>query len=214
MVNAPELFGPFTDAHPDASVSYRELPFPSTPTSAWLEHVDVAFSVAPATERGVLIQAVRAEPRAVLVPDDHRLAQHSQVSASELMAEQFLAYHPHVQPAWAGLHSLDDLRGGPAPNMTDDHASTPPEMLTMMASRRGIAVLPLSDALVIRQVLRGVVAIPISDAGPMVLSLSALESNRNPCVQALVTNAQGLASRNGVAHVSGRSHTKGTSPRS
>jgi DNA-binding transcriptional LysR family regulator len=205
MVNAPDLFAPFADTHPDANISFRELPFPVSPTTAWLDDVDVAFSVAPAAERGVRVQAVRAEPRAVLMPDHHPLAQRGELRAAELLDERFLAYHSNVQAAWAGFHSLDDIRGGPAPNMTEDHARTPPEMLTMMAARQGIAVLPLSDALVIRDVLRGVVAIPVSDVEPAVLSLCALESNRNPCVQALMTNAQGLASRNGVAHVSGGS---------
>ena len=79
----------------------------------------------------------------------------------------------------------------------------------MMASRRAIAVLPLSDALVLRDVLRGVVAIPVIDAGPAVLSLSSLESNRNPFVQALMANAQSLASRNGVSHVSRSTHARG-----
>src|SRR3984893_3366588 len=37
MVNAPELFGAFADAHPDAKVSFRELPFPYSPTRSWLE---------------------------------------------------------------------------------------------------------------------------------------------------------------------------------
>ena len=209
MVNAPELFGRFADAHPEVSVSYRELPFPFSPSTAWLEEVDVAFSVPPAAERGVRIQAVRVEPRAALMPDHHPLAQRDELSAAELLDERFLSYHPHVQPTWAGFHSLDDIRGAPAPNRSEAHARTPPEMLTMMASRLGIAVLPLSDALVLRDVLRGVVAIPVIDAGPAVLSLSSLESNRNPFVQALMANAQSLASRNGVSHVSRSTHARG-----
>jgi DNA-binding transcriptional LysR family regulator len=204
MVNAPELFEAFADTHPDATVSYRELPFPYSPTMSWLEEVDVAFSHAPLLERGVRSQAVRAESRAVVAPANHPLAQRSEVAVAELLDELFLSYHPEVQPSWAGFHSLEDHRGAPAPHVTDDHARTPAEMLSLMASRRAITTVPLSDARVIRQVLRGVVVIPVRDAEPAVLSLTWREDHQNPCVDALVALAEALAAADGVARLGRR----------
>jgi DNA-binding transcriptional LysR family regulator len=194
LVNAPELFEAFADTYPQAVVTYRELPFPYHPTSAWLEEVDVAFAHAPASERGVCIQAVRAEPRAVVLPRGHPLAERSELSVADVVDDLFLAYHPDVQPAWAAFHYLDDHRGTPA-RLTADHARTPPEMLAMMASLRAITTVPFSDARVIQGVLRGVVAIPLIDAEPAILSVAWRERDPNPCVHALATIAERVAKR-------------------
>jgi hypothetical protein len=199
-VNAPELFESFQETHPQAAVSFRALPFPYHPTSAWLEEVDVAFAHAPASERGVSIQAVRAEPRAVVLPTSHPLAQRTELSVADVVDDLFLAYHPDVQPAWSAFHNLDDHRGAAA-RRTADHARTPPEMLTMMASRRAIATVPLSDARVIETVLRGVIAIPLIDAKPAILSLVWREGEHNPCVQALVMIAEQVAKRDGAGQL-------------
>jgi DNA-binding transcriptional LysR family regulator len=196
VVNAPEVFETFTDAHPQARVSFSELPFPNHPTTSWLEEVDVAFVHAPASEQGVCIQAVRAEPRAVVMPSGHPLAERSELRVADVVDDLFLAYHPDVQPAWAAFHSLDDHRGAPA-RLTTDHARTAPEMLAMMASRRAITAVPLSDARVIESVLRGVVATPLIDAEPALLSLVWREGEHNPCVHALVTLAERVANHDG-----------------
>jgi DNA-binding transcriptional LysR family regulator len=73
-------------------------------------------------------------------------------------------------------------------------------MLAMMAARRGLAAIPLSDARVIERVLRGVVAIPLIDADPAILSLVWREADHNPCVQALIATAGQLASSDGAGH--------------
>jgi DNA-binding transcriptional LysR family regulator len=207
IVNARELFGAFADAHPDTTVSFRELPFPSSPTTSWLEQVDVVFSPPPMAERGVRFQGVRLELRGVVVPNDHPLAERSELAVADVLDELFIGYHPDVQPAWAGFGSFDDHRGRPA-RVTDDRARTPPEMLTMMATRSAITAVPLSDARVIQAVLRGVVAIPVTDAKPAVLGLVWLEDNRNPCVQALVALAESLVGRDGA----GSAHTLAGGP--
>jgi DNA-binding transcriptional LysR family regulator len=198
LVNAPELFGAFVEAYPEAAVSFREIPFPYSPTHAWLEAVDVAFMHSPAGERGVCIQAIRTEPRAIVAPDTHPLADRAVLNVTDVLDDVFLGYHRDVQPAWAAFHSLDDHRGGPA-RLTAERARTPPEMLTMMASRQALAAVPLSDARVIESVLRSVVAIPLVDANPAVLSVVWREGDHNPCVQAVAALAAQLASRNGVA---------------
>jgi DNA-binding transcriptional LysR family regulator len=198
LLNAPELFGAFAEAFPDTSVSFREVPFPYSPTTAWLEAVDVAFLHSPASERGIRIQAIRAEPRAILAPDTHPLADRAELSVGEVLDEVFLAYHPDVQPAWAAFHSLDDHRGAPA-RLTTDRARTPPEMLAMLAARKALAAVPLSDARVIEGVLRGVVAIPLVDADPALMSVVWREGDHNPCVRALIAIAGNLGRRDGVA---------------
>src|SRR5437762_3398182 len=67
MLNAPELFAVFADAHPEAEISFHGLPFPSDPTPSWLGEVDVAFCHSPPEDARVRVQAVRSEPRVILV---------------------------------------------------------------------------------------------------------------------------------------------------
>jgi DNA-binding transcriptional LysR family regulator len=193
VVHAPELFAAFAGAHPEAELSFRELPFPRGSTASWLEEVDVAFCHAPAIDPRMRVQAVRVEPRTVVAPRGHPLARRSELAVAELLDETFLGYDEAVQPAWAGFHSLDDHRGARPPRMTDERASTPPEMLMLMASGRGITTLPASDAAIIRKVLRTVVATPVRDADPAVLSLVWHRDTTNPLVHGLVAFARDLA---------------------
>src|SRR5271165_3031113 len=37
MLSSPELFAAFAAAHPDAEISFRDLPFPRGPSAQWLE---------------------------------------------------------------------------------------------------------------------------------------------------------------------------------
>jgi DNA-binding transcriptional LysR family regulator len=192
MLNAPELFAVFADAHPEAEVSFHGLPFPIAPTSSWLSEVDVAFCHPPAGDDDVSVQAVRSEARVVVTPSDHPLAQRSEVGVAEVLDETYISYHPTVQQIWAGFHSLDDHRGGPAPNATADRVLTPLEILAVMASRRAVTVLPACDAAIIQRALPGVAAIPVRDADPAVLSLVWRTENRSPLLETLVALADSV----------------------
>jgi DNA-binding transcriptional LysR family regulator len=191
-ISAPLLFASFAGAHPEVDVSYVELPFPSGPTSGWLADVDVALAHMPETDKQVGHQIVRAEPRAALLPENHRLVRREQLTVDDLLDETFIGYHDSVQAEWAGFHTLDDHRGGPARELTQDRALNPAEMLLMLATRRAVGVYPLADARVLQEILRGVVAVPIDDAEPFSIALSWRKDNHNPLVQALVAESANL----------------------
>ncbi|MCW3067506.1 MAG: transcriptional regulator [Solirubrobacterales bacterium] len=192
-LNAPELFDAFLDAHPHASVSFREMPFPRRPTASWVEEVDAAFCLTPIADPGVLMLSIRAERRAAVMPADHPLAGREELRVAELLDETFISYHPDVQPQWAGFHSLDDHRGGPPGKLSAHRVSTPAEMLAAMAARRAITTVPASDAAIVEQVLRGIVAIPVCDAAPAMLSLLWRKGDSsNPLVGQLAAFARGL----------------------
>ena len=193
LLSAPELFTAFAEAHPEAEVTFHDLPFPRGSTVSWLEDVDVAFCHRPAIETCVRVQPVRVEPRAVVVHESHALAQRSELPVAAVLDETFVSYHPEVQPAWAGFHSLDDHRGGPPRESTVDHAVGAFQMLGIMTSLRAITALPLSDAKLAERILPDLVAIPLRDADPAVPSLVWREDNHNPLVVALVAVAAELA---------------------
>jgi len=192
-LSTPELFAAFANALPEAEISLRDLPFPRGSTLSWLEEVDVAFCHRPAVEPGVRVQAVRVEPRALVMHKGHPLAQRAELTVAEVLDETFVGYHPEVQPTWAGFHSLDDHRGGPPRHMTVDHAATSLQMLGIMASSPAVTTVPFADAKVAQQVLPDVVAIPLCDAQPAVVSLVWDAGRQHPLAHALVAAAAELA---------------------
>lgn len=188
----PELFAAFSDTHPDAEVSFQDLPFPRGPTVDWLSEVDVAVCHPPVAEEGVCVHQVRAEPRAVVAQKNHPLAGRHELAVMEVLDETFVSYHPEVQPTWAGFHCLDDHRGGPPAQMTRDNALTSLHMLGIMSSGRAITTVPLTDARLAEQVLPSVVAMSLGDARPAEVSLVWRRDNQNPLIGALVATAQRL----------------------
>jgi DNA-binding transcriptional LysR family regulator len=197
MATAPQLFAAFADAHPKVELSFRDLPFPRGSTPSWLEEVDVALCFSPTPHPGVRVRALRAEPRAVVVPESHPLAQRSELTAAEVLDETFYGFHPAVEPLWAGFWMLDDHRGTPPTSITTDRARNPLEMFALVASGRALTTFPASRAEVIEKLLRGVVAIPLHDAHPAVLSLVWRKDNPNPLVEALVAFARVVDSPEG-----------------
>lgn len=191
-ISAPELFAAFVDAHPQVELSFHDLPFPCGRTAAWLEEVDVAFCHAPDLDTRVQVLALRSEPRTVVAQKANPLAQGKTLELADVLDETFVSYHPDVQPAWAGFHSLDDHRGEPPRSMTVDSAATSLQMLGIMTARRAITTVPLCDAKLAAQVIPGLVALPVLDADPAMLSLVWRTDNPNPLVEALVAVAQTL----------------------
>jgi DNA-binding transcriptional LysR family regulator len=199
MVEAPQLFGAFTASCPDAAVSFRELSFPRESTATWLAEVDVALCYSPTPHPDVDAQPLRNEPRVALVASRHPLARRRELAVADVLDETFCGTDPTLEPVRAGFWRLDDHRGHPAPNVSNDRTSNPQEMLAVVASGRAITVGPASSA---RNVLKGlpgagVVAVPLSDADPTVLSLVWRRDNRNPLVGELVAAASSLAAQDG-----------------
>jgi DNA-binding transcriptional LysR family regulator len=180
------LITAFVNAHPDADISFRDLPYPRGTTRSWLEPVDVALCVTPAISDDLHVHPVRTEPRALVMHSDHRLAGRKQLELKDVLGETFVSYHPDVQPTWSAFHSLDDHRGAPPVAQTDDRVATALQMLGTLATMRAVTVLPRADAKLIEHGLPGLVAIPIRDADPAVVSLIWRAEDDHPLVSALV----------------------------
>ena len=197
-MTAPDLFTAFAAAHPEAEVSFRELPFPRGSTRTWLEEIDVALCQPPEPAERIEVHHVRVEPRALVVPAGHPLASASSASVEQVLEERFVSYHPSVQRSWAGFHSLDDHRGGPPAEMTEDRVATSLEMLgrlSGLAAANAVTALPSADAELVTHVLGGVAAVPLEDAAPATVSLVWHSGEAHPLVEALVESARscGLA---------------------
>ncbi len=196
-ISSPQLLAAFARAVPDAEVTLRDLPFPCGSTVSWLAEVDLALCHPPAAGRGVGVQAVRVEPRAVLAHKLHPLARRDELTLADVLEETFVSYHPDVQPEWAGFHSLDDHRGGPPRASTVDHATSTMQMFAIMTSSRAVTTAPLCDARIANQVHPDIVALPVRDARPAVLSLVWDAGRHHPLAQRLVAAAAQLAEETG-----------------
>ncbi len=191
-MTAPALFTAFADSRPEAEVCFRELPFPRGSTRTWLEEVDVAFCQPPAPDEHIGVHHVRVEPRALMVHATHPLAASTDGSVEQALGERFISYHHSVQPAWAGFHSLDDHRGGPPAELTEDQVSTSLEMLGRLGTlgaARAVTALPEADARLVAGVLPDVRAVPLRDAAPATVSLVWHSHAPHPLVGALVACA-------------------------
>ena len=127
----------FAMAYPEIEIRYRDMPFPTSPTSSWLGDVDVAVCHLPPPDEAVWSKVVRREPRVALIPAGHPLAAREQLDVAELLDETYIGFSPSVDPAWAGFWSLDDHRGGPPGDVTDDHATNPQEVLAALGAGDG-----------------------------------------------------------------------------
>jgi DNA-binding transcriptional LysR family regulator len=192
-ISMPQLLAAFARMMPEAEVSLHDLPFPRGSTVSWLADVDLALCHPPALERGIGVQAVRCEPRALMMTRSHPLAQLEELTLADVLDETFVSYHPDVQPEWAGFHSLDDHRGGPPRSMTVDHAASTLQMLGIMTTSDAVTVVPQCDARIAQQVLPEVVATPVRDARPAVLSLVWDTGRQHPLAEGLVAVAAELA---------------------
>ena len=199
-MTAPAVFTALAAAHPDAEVTFRELPFPRGTTRGWLEDVDVAFCQSPEADARVEVHHVRVEPRTVIVAAAHPLAARENARVEQVLDETFVSYHPDVQPAWAGFHRRDDHRGGPPASCTEDRISTSLEMLGRLGALSGaeaVTVLPDADARLVAYVLANVVAVPLTDAESATVSLVWPSGDAHPLVRALVDCA--AAAQDGLA---------------
>ncbi len=194
-LDSPEVLEMFCVAHPEIDLCYRELQFPSTMTDSWLRDVDVAVCHRPPADPRVWTQELRSEPRVVLVPGRHPLADARQLSLADVLDETFIGLHPSVDAAWAGFWSLDDHRGARPRRSTADGAANPHEVLAALAARQAITTVPAAVARLIPSVLAGVVAIPLRDADSATIVLVGHQDRANPLVENLRMFARGAGAR-------------------
>ena len=192
MVAAPNLFEAFGRAHPDVELSFRELPFPTGPTAAWLASVDLALCFSPVADADVQTLALWQEPRAVLVPRKHALARHRELRVEDVLDEPFYGHHESVDRAWAAYWTLDDHRGAAPARLTDDRPANSLELLAALTSGHATRAFAATTATAIASFLSDLVAIPLRDAAPCECALAWRRSDVSALVPPLVETARAL----------------------
>jgi DNA-binding transcriptional LysR family regulator len=196
-LDSPAPLALFASTHPSIDIRYRDLPFPFVPTASWLADVDMAVCHRPPEDPNVWAQLLRVEPRVVLAPKTHPLAERLEVSVADVIDETFISLHPSVEPAWAGFWSLDDHRGSPPSRLTADRAANPQEVLASLSVRTAITTVPTSVAGVIANILPSVAVVSLLDADPSSIMLVGHEDRSNVSVAAFATFARMLMETGG-----------------
>lgn len=188
--DAPGPLARFSREHPEIDIRWRELSFPGPSASLWLSEVDIAVSHLPPADENVWTETVRVEPRSVILPQGHRLAQRDQVTVSEVIEETFIGYHPDVDPDWAGFWSLDSHRGGPPMRLTGDQVLAPQEVFAALSVRDAITTVPSSSAALLVKHVPGIHAVPIPDAEPTTFVLVGRRDRLTAHVESFVAFAR------------------------
>ena len=189
----PDLIEAFTEAHPDIQLVPQELPFPSLPTASWLREVDAAICADQRRIRTSPSSALRAEPSSCwhrrVIPS-HRDESSPLRSCSMRPSSAFISRSTQRGRAFGASTAIATGR----PHMSS--AKRPTHSRGSRCSPRdfGIAITPAYIA-AIAKVLPSVVAIPLTDADPVIITLLARDDRRGRLVEALFATARQLVAQ-------------------
>ncbi|HSZ38576.1 MAG TPA: LysR substrate-binding domain-containing protein [Trebonia sp.] len=143
---------------------------------------DVSYVRLPVDQRGLCIQPLLTEPRAVVLPAGHRLAGKCAVSIVDLAGEHLLQ-DPEAVPEWRDI--AIELRNGQRRNPPVCY--TVEEKLEHVAAGRGIVLLPLSTTVFYTR--PDVSWSLVSDIPPNQVCLAWDATRRSPLIQDFAARA-------------------------
>lgn len=179
----------FSRAHPASEVAFRELGFPGGEMQEWMGGTDVALLFMEGKRAGAGVQAIREEPRWLLLHGRHRLATAEALLVADVLDEEFCGCHPSVDPLWAGFWTMDDHRGGPPRRRTADEPVTYLELIAAVHAGHGVWALPAGVAEAAAALSPGLIARPLLDAAPATLAVACRGDRESPLAAAFVEAA-------------------------
>ncbi|MFJ4651499.1 LysR family transcriptional regulator [Nocardia sp. NPDC088792] len=182
--------------HPEAEVRSRHIEWDAA-REALLEHrVDALVTRMPIATDRLHVTILYDEPRAVLVPLEHRLAGKDSVGLADIADEPL----PRLaDPAWNAFWRIDPRPDGSrAPD--GPLVTTLEDKLELIAAGEAVAIVPAGDKIVTFRA--DLTAIPLEDVEPsrVVLATRAGDTNRlladfRKCAHALLTGPESPAAR-------------------
>ncbi|MGO1054828.1 LysR family transcriptional regulator [Crossiella sp. CA198] len=156
--------------HPELTVDVRRVEWTEQTAVIHDGQVDVCFVRQPIDPAGLTVRDLFTDPRAVLVPADHRLAGKETVEIADL-ADEHLLQVPAAVPEWRDLARGGGPGAGPV-------LRTMEEKLEHVAAGHGVVVLPMSAISFYQR--PDVTHIPITDLAPNRVCLAWDSTRRNP----------------------------------
>ncbi|GHE92707.1 LysR family transcriptional regulator [Streptomyces fumanus] len=170
--------------HPDAEITTRYLSCREVDAlSDGRVDALIARAPLPLTADDIVITPLYQEPRVLVVPSGHPLADRASVTADELAGQEPAPCAFEMQ-GWASYRVL----GSGMPPM--ESIESYEDKLELVASGRAIAVLPVGDR---RSSLRpDLVTVPIQDAPPSQVVLASRKGDPNPMIRRLRLAAEAV----------------------
>ncbi|GAA1325005.1 LysR substrate-binding domain-containing protein [Leucobacter albus] len=166
MTNA--ILAEFGARCPEVAVDLHEAPFRDPTAGLGQQRSDVGLVRLPLTGAEFEYAELFSEPRVLVVPAHHRLADRSEISLSEIADEPLLTVRSDCQE-WNGFWLAADARGGTAP-ATSRIVDSVDEELLLVATQ---GFLTITAASVERYASRpGVRFVPITDIAPSVVAIA------------------------------------------
>jgi DNA-binding transcriptional LysR family regulator len=185
----PRLLRAFGEDHPTVEVSVRDLLLGRI-DEILAGVVDVAFTRLLPGQAEVEIEVIAREPRLVAIPPGHPLADRGSLTFADLGQERFIT-NPAVEadgpPArWLAEQTRHGLAGRVA-----TAAARVQEILTLVASGRGVSLVPASIAG--HYPRADVKYVEVKDADPAVVSLAWPKAPLRPIVRTFIAIARRAA---------------------
>jgi DNA-binding transcriptional LysR family regulator len=174
------LFHVFRLEQPDVRLRWQPAGFPTRGYSL-LDDADVGLMLEPPREPGLSRLTLDTSPMVVVVGAGHRLADHDELSLTDILDDTFPG-GLNLHPEWTAFWSLDKQRGRPSIH-TDDDVQTAEDVLEVVAAGRAIATFAASVAGGLAH--PGVVTLPLSEGPQVTTRLVWRSTDDNPIIRSL-----------------------------
>lgn len=178
--------------YPDAEVSTRHVGWGDAHRALLEYQADVVIARLPFPTDRLLVTLLYDEPRALLVPSDHRLAGKESISIDDIADEPMPLT---ADPAWNAFWRVDPRPDGrPAPGGPE--ISAVEDKIELVAGGQAVAIIPADPGLVGMTCVRpGLTAIPLADVEPCHVVMATRADDRGRLVAAFCKYAR--------AHITG-----------
>ncbi len=185
----PRVLRAFSGHHPEVRISVRELLLGRL-DDVIAGNVDAAFTRLQAGQAEVEVEVIAREPRLVALRSEHPLAARESLTFSDLRRESFIT-NPVVPKPGSPERWLAEQRRHGLPGRVAAEAASVQEVLTLVATGRGISLVPASVA---RHYPRAdVTYVEVTDAEPALVSLAWNPRHVRPVVEAFIRTAREVA---------------------
>jgi DNA-binding transcriptional LysR family regulator len=185
----------FTEQNRSIDVSLRELLFGSVEDILCGE-VDVAFTRLQPDQTELEVEVIHNEPRVAALPASHPLAARQSLAFADLQDAHFITNPVVASPGPPTRWLAEQQRHG-LPGRVAAEASSLQEILTLVATGRGVCLIPSAAARLHPRA--DVKYIEVRDADPAVVSLAWSRENHRPVVEAFVAAAREVATSTAIS---------------